>query len=246
MFKKTIAGLLIAAALGAAFNARPAPITIDFESTPPQYFFTNFIIQGMRFSPPCPVFIYTDTLGGNGTYLAVDRMNNCGRPPNPGYLGSSTKFADVWIDAESKPFSLLGIDSKIPFYSQMPFVIESSKGGVFNSTIAVGSFTLTGEQWTDIAWFTLHALNDGLGFHNKHGWDNLRVDIPEPAPPPPVATPAPPPPVATPTPPPPVATPAPPPPTNSAVAPVRGGGGGALPAWLLAVLGAFAVRGLRR
>ena len=175
MMKRITAGLIV---LGIAFNAAATPITIDFEGMPPQNFFVDFTIQGMRFSPRCPAFIHFDRFGSNGTYLAVDPANNCGAASNRAYLGDGNLFDDLWIDAEGKPFSLLGLDSKVAFFSRIPFVIRSSKGGVFNSQIAPGNFTLTGPQWTDITWFTLRGLEDS--FHKQHGWDNIRLDIPDP------------------------------------------------------------------
>ncbi len=235
----------VALAVSLSFNAYAVPITVDFEGTPQLDLGTNnLLIKGVRFSSWCAAYIHLDRIAQNGTYLAADATNNCGRPPNANYLGDKTKYPSVWIDAEGASFTLYGLEGKTRAYA-VPFVIESSKGGVYRPVNPLGIHTLNGPEWTDIKWFTLTITGDAFKLYQ--GWDNIRVDIPDPlssAVPP--VTAAPPPPVTTP---PPVVTPVPAPvptaPTNSAAIPASGGGG-ALPVWLLATLGAFAVRGIRR
>lgn len=131
----TMKAFLAAILLGVAVHAQSAQVTIDFEAHAGSgYFVHNKIMDGFRFSPVCAIVVNTDQLWGQGSYLNADADNNCGGfgdPPanNPNYLGDPDVFKDVWIDFLGKPFTLLGLDSVVPFYNAMSFEVTSSKGG---------------------------------------------------------------------------------------------------------------------
>lgn len=165
-------------------SAQAALILIDFENADRTSAYADQNLNGMRFSSWCAAYITTDRFRSGSTYMAVDAGNNCGRPPNPNYLGDPNgPIVDLWMDRAGNDFSFLGFDTVTPFMSGFGFELKSSKGGYASYSGNEGRYGLGGDTWQDIQWVTFRVTDGGQHQRNR-GWDNLRIDVrelPEPA-----------------------------------------------------------------
>ncbi len=150
-----------------------AILTINFDSGPPGYILTDFVVDGFRFSPLCPVAIRRHQ---EDSYLNVDLSNNCGQDNNPEPLSNSA----LYIDRFDEPFTLESLSAVVPRQDDvMTFEARSSRGGVLTQIAFSGTsdYIFTGNQWTDVSWITLAPAGEATSDDHQRGrgWDNIRV-----------------------------------------------------------------------
>jgi hypothetical protein len=148
-----------------------AVLTISFDTEPLGYRFTDFVVDGFRFSPMCAVNVRQHL---DNRYLNVDRSNNCGWNNNPDWTGNG----EVHIDYFGQPFTLLGLSTIAPMNATGGLVARSSKGGFLEyapSDPTGHDFIFTGDLWTNVLWVSLDELWDRHQYQN--GYDNIRVSL---------------------------------------------------------------------
>lgn len=182
-------------------SAMAGSITVTFDEIglPLPDHRSNFVTQGVRFSPSCHQHI--DDAGIEfgppapfGKYLSWDQSGcyvnpnpNIGNSFNTNYLGPSgweSDIAKMYVELESR--DLFSLESLI-FASRVnggKYSVTSSKGGFRIIDGADGVFTtrsFAGDEWADVRWLEFVRI---AGSDIPWGFDNLALTsnaVPEPS-----------------------------------------------------------------
>lgn len=169
--KLAVAGIL--SLLGSV--AAAAPVNIDFDAMPQGLFPSNFVTQGITFSPSC----HYDILAGSSNWLGFDGSGCSDGSPNKNtnYLGPALGgFARVYIAPVNG--NVLNLQS-LKFMTVDPtaggFHIYSSKGGAAILDWTGGNesiYNFSGQDWVNLEWL---VFSTSVGA--PVGFDDLALQV---------------------------------------------------------------------
>lgn len=155
--------------------AAAAPVSIDFDAMPAGIYPSNFITQGITFSPSC----HYDILPTSNVWLGFDGSGCSDGSPakNPDYLGPAVgSFARLFIAPGAG--NVLNLQS-LKFMTVDPisggFHIHSSKGGVAILDWTGGNesiYNFSGPDWVNLEWL---VLSTSVGA--PVGFDDLALQV---------------------------------------------------------------------
>ena len=168
-------GLAVWGALSWALTAIAAPVTITFEDMTPGIYMTNFVSQGITFSPSC----HYDLMSADtnvSKWIGFDASGCYDGLSNSDYLGPNVgSIARLYVAPRgNEVFNLKSFDYIFNSYMDM----RSSAGGYFDSNDVryAGSraveYDFSGPEWTNLHWLVFS--NDAGG---PAGFDNLVLQV---------------------------------------------------------------------
>lgn len=169
--KHAVAGML--SLLGSVAVA--APVNIDFDAMPQGFYPSNFVTQGISFSPSC----HYDILAAPSNWLGFDGSGCSDGSPtkNTDYLGPALgSFARLYLSAGTG--NVLNLQS-LKFMTVDPtaggFHIHSSKGGVAIVDWTGGNettYNFAGPDWVNLEWL---VFSTSVGA--PVGFDDLALQV---------------------------------------------------------------------
>lgn len=179
--KLTEIGLAVGLTLGVAFNANPAPITIDFEDQTPGVY-AELVINGFLFRAGSRMEVQpASEFLGFSRWLGFDAASHIGcidpaRAGIPSTASDLTPCATVTVSNGSL-FTLLSVD---PLSAEgaggARWTLTSSKGGSYTNFFGAPSTVTFSDPayWADVEWIMFYEPRSA---GSSYGFDNLRLDF---------------------------------------------------------------------